>query len=285
MRVFIKCSITFVFLFLSLSVYAKTSVWVAEKEGKKIILAGSVHLLKPSQFPLPKAYIKALDTSERIVFELNMDKVEPKAVGRKLTQSFKLSNRISLQGTLQPKTWEALKKTINDDNTLYSLDSFDAAFISFSLPILIWQGQGYRAGIDEFLYKRAKQKGKIIEGLETTDEQLSALKLLKQIEPDELIMKMLEELADPKLSLDRLIADLYRGDQTVLNERIDAYNEENKIFYESLLVNRNQAWLVKIDKLMEDGTPTMIVVGAMHLAGRDGLLEQLKKRGYKINYY
>lgn len=285
MRFYLKYLIVLIALCLSINAYAKTSVWVAEKEGKKIILAGSIHLLKPSQLPLPDAYMKALESSQRIVFELNMDELDQTDTGKKMLLAFQLKG-VTLQQTLQPATWKALEKVIKDNNIAYPLNLFDAAFVSFSLPIFVWKRQGYDIGIDEILYKKAKQQKKIIEGLETFDEQLAALVTLKQIDPDALITEMLQQLLDPKLSLERLVADLYQGDQTVLNEQIVIYKQAAyKIFYENLLVNRNQAWLIKIDRYMQEDTPTMIIVGAMHLAGEGGLLQQMAKRGYKITYY
>lgn len=287
MRIQLKSCIVFIiFLCLSASLHAKTSVWVAEKEGRKIIFAGSVHLLKPSQLPLPDAYIKALDASERIVFELDMGEINPVKMGFKMGQTFALKNGETLQTILRPDVWSELEKTIKKNKVLLFPQHMDAAFVSFTLPILIWQKQGYQAGIDEVLYKRAKQQGKIIEGLETFDEQLSALKALKKIDPNSLIIEMLKELADPKLSLDKLITDLYRGDQRGLKELITTYKQnQDDTFYQRMLVHRNQAWLIKIEGYIQDGIPTLIVVGAMHLVGEEGLLEQLAKQGYTITYY
>ena len=52
--------------------------------------------------------------------------------------------------------------------------------------------------------------------------------------------------------------------------------------YQTLLVNRNNAWMGKIEGMAESAQTEFVVVGALHLAGTDGLLEQLDARGYRV---
>ena len=52
--------------------------------------------------------------------------------------------------------------------------------------------------------------------------------------------------------------------------------------YKSKLINeRNDAWMLKIPILISQG-PTLIAVGAMHLPGDVGLINQLRKMGYTV---
>ena len=52
--------------------------------------------------------------------------------------------------------------------------------------------------------------------------------------------------------------------------------------YKSKLINeRNDAWMLKIPILISQG-PTLIAVGAMHLPGDVGLINQLRKIGYTV---
>ena len=52
--------------------------------------------------------------------------------------------------------------------------------------------------------------------------------------------------------------------------------------YQQLIVDRNQAWLPEIEKMIADDPIELILVGTLHLTGKDGLPAQLKKRGYKV---
>jgi hypothetical protein len=52
--------------------------------------------------------------------------------------------------------------------------------------------------------------------------------------------------------------------------------------HEKIIVQRNRRWLPEIEKLLQQGSAAMIVVGAAHLVGRDGIIEMLKTKGYSV---
>ena len=55
--------------------------------------------------------------------------------------------------------------------------------------------------------------------------------------------------------------------------------------HRSLLVDRNYDWLPKIERLLKHQEKKLVMVGALHLVGEDGLLTLLKNKGYKIEQY
>ena len=55
--------------------------------------------------------------------------------------------------------------------------------------------------------------------------------------------------------------------------------------YQSLLVKRNNNWMPHIERMMGDKKVEMILVGALHLVGKDGLLQQLRDKGYTVKQY
>ena len=58
--------------------------------------------------------------------------------------------------------------------------------------------------------------------------------------------------------------------------------KEEPVIYERLLVERNRNWLPQIEALFARRTPALVVVGAAHLVGPDGLLKMLQGKGYAI---
>ena len=52
--------------------------------------------------------------------------------------------------------------------------------------------------------------------------------------------------------------------------------------YQALIVDRNNAWLPKIEAMVETREVEFVLVGALHLAGDDGFLAQLVTRGYRV---
>ena len=51
--------------------------------------------------------------------------------------------------------------------------------------------------------------------------------------------------------------------------------------YESLVIRRNAAWTQEIDRMLGDGRRYLVVVGALHLVGRDSVVERLAARGHR----
>ena len=58
--------------------------------------------------------------------------------------------------------------------------------------------------------------------------------------------------------------------------------EQAPDLYDSLLVRRNNNWVPQIESMFtEDGTE-FVLVGAAHLAGEHGVVQQLEARGYTV---
>ena len=56
------------------------------------------------------------------------------------------------------------------------------------------------------------------------------------------------------------------------------YPELNQVF----VINRNEDWLPYIEQALQEKEPVFIVVGALHLLGKEGLVAALKEKGYKV---
>lgn len=107
-----------------------------------------------------------------------------------------------------------------------------------------------------------------------------------QIPVDLTVFAAILAMIDPKLALDTLVKQVYQGETTAIEEQLEHYKTKDmEKFYQNLLVKRNQAWIAQITRYAADNTPTMVVVGAMHLVGDDSVLKLLEEKGYQIKYY
>ncbi len=53
--------------------------------------------------------------------------------------------------------------------------------------------------------------------------------------------------------------------------------------YRRINVQRNDAWLPKLEqRLARQDDDTLVVVGALHLLGEDGVVEKLRAKGYTV---
>ena len=88
-------------------------------------------------------------------------------------------------------------------------------------------------------------------------------------------------------TLDKKFEDLVpawrNGDATQMLKEINTMQNDYPALYKSLLVERNNNWLPKIEAYFNTDKTPFVLVGALHLYGNDGLLEQLKSKGYTVD--
>jgi len=52
-----------------------------------------------------------------------------------------------------------------------------------------------------------------------------------------------------------------------------------------IVVDRNLLWMPKIEGYLRSGKTWMVVAGAAHMAGSDGLAAMLRARGYQVDQF
>jgi uncharacterized protein YbaP (TraB family) len=82
--------------------------------------------------------------------------------------------------------------------------------------------------------------------------------------------------------LPELVNAWTNGDADGLASIVEKSFKEHPEAYETMVVQRNKNWAVKIDDLIKRDVDTLVIVGAAHLVGHENLLELLRGRGYKI---
>lgn len=135
--------------------------------------------------------------------------------------------------------------------------------------------------LDALFQKKSKEAGKKVIPLETPEMQA---KLLYTFTP---ITKQLDDLKELLNNPDELgemcrkLNDAYlSGDLEALYNLTEA-DDSDPAFMNALLTLRNQDWLKKLPSIMES-QPVFIAVGALHLAGKDGLVARLREAGYNV---
>ena len=140
-------------------------------------------------------------------------------------------------------------------------------------------------GVDEIYEKKALAHGKTIGQLETPLMQLQFLANLGADNPDELIQYSLEDTHKLKDYFQDMVKAWRNGDMKALEraaqvqDLMDTFPE----IYEEILVQRNKNWIPQIEAMLQDKKIEMVLVGAMHLAGKDSVLGMLRAKGYKIS--
>jgi uncharacterized protein YbaP (TraB family) len=82
--------------------------------------------------------------------------------------------------------------------------------------------------------------------------------------------------------MSKLVEAWRTGDAPTVERIVLAELKPEPQLYQRLLAGRNRNWMPKIDALLLRKGHALIVVGAAHLVGADGLIAMLKAKGYTV---
>jgi uncharacterized protein YbaP (TraB family) len=146
------------------------------------------------------------------------------------------------------------------------------------------QQQGFSPmdGVDYQIAERARRDGKPLRGLETAVEQLSLFANLSLEEQSEFLLATLDE-PDSGKELADITATWRRGDLSLLESLLRKGAEESPALFKALTTDRNLRWMPELAKMLADPVNDYLVVtGALHMVGDNGLVALLRKQGYKV---
>ncbi len=261
------------------------TMWMAEGTSNRVYLLGSVHLLREQDHPLPKVIDAVYDDAETIYMELDMDDLDPLHMQATINRLGMLDENTSLRDVMGDQLYaEAIAAAAELDIPLDMLERTEPWLAAITVEQLALARIGFNPsyGVEMHLLKKATTDGKAILGFESVEQQLAYLDGLSRDAQRDLLMQTLIESAAIHEVMDELILAWRSGDigyleQTLL-EDVSGYPE----LYDTIVANRNRLWVDTIDELLEQGEDYLVVVGALHLVGEDGVPQLLRQRGVRI---
>lgn len=97
-----------------------------------------------------------------------------------------------------------------------------------------------------------------------------------------MLRETVEEIERLNKEINAIVQAWLKGDDYRLTTLLLAGMQEYPDLYENVLVERNRRWVTDIEKLVQQGSGAMVVVGAAHLVGKDSVVEMLKAKGYSV---
>lgn len=270
-------------------------LWKVSDDDNAVYLLGSFHLLMPGDYPLSKDVDAAFADAEKLVFELSPEEMASPQLGVLMAQSAMRGDGTQLNSELPQATIKALDAwTAANAAELQKmgmapqvLQLFEPWFVGLMVTITELQKMGLdpKLGLDAHLAARAAEAGKPASGLETGAQQIAFLDGMGRQEQLQFLAEALSESAEGKAAMQKLHADWRAGDADALWAQMAVeMRREYPQLYKRINVERNDAWVPRIEqRLKADGSDdTLVVVGALHLLGEDGVVEKLRARGYAV---
>ena len=284
-RNLLRIALALFIIFTASGVWAESSVWVVSSSRANVYLAGSFHMLRASDYPLPAEFFTAYNNSRKIIFEAPLDET----AGAEHTGEF-LSGAIYNDGTtlknhISEAAYSKVEKFCKERN--YPLDQYQifkpALFLTMLTALEMNRiGADPQKGVDYFFNEKALQDGKATGSLETVDQQLKLLLSMDESMGSDQIIESIDEFKQIEAELNEYLAVWRKGDEVRMEELFIKDFKSYRKLYQTLIVDRNNKWMTDITSYLNGSANTMIIVGAAHLVGPDGLVNLLRKRGYKV---
>jgi len=272
-------------LILQTFLFAQTSVWKVQKDEETIYLGGTIHLLRQQDYPLPKEFDIAYTKSDIIYFETDLKALDQPSIQKSILSRMMLTNGKKFSELISKETYEDLRvHALSYGIDVKSFEPFKPAMVMLTLTIMELKNIGVDAdGVDKFYLNKALSDNKMIGKLESVDTQIEYLVSIGMGNEDNLIAQTLTDLKKLQKYYNRMLSSWRLGSTGSLNKLFvkDMKKRFPKV-YESLLVERNNNWMPIIEEMFENDKTEFVLVGVAHLVGSDGLLKQLKSKGYKI---
>jgi len=260
------------------------TMWRATGVTNTVYLLGSIHLLRPEDLPLPSVMDAAYDDAEVLIMELDMDDL-----GSDVTQLFAKKGMLQDGATLRQVMGErdfaraaAAAETIDIPIELLAHSEPWLAAVTVEMMMFYRIGFNPMLGVEMQMVSRAARDGKPIEGLETAEEQTAFLDGLSIETQREMLLQTLEEGAKIDESIDEIIHAWRNGDIAALESGLLQDMAKNEELNEALVNSRNRRWAAEISGLLDDDDDYLIIVGALHLVGEQGVPRLLARDGVEI---
>lgn len=274
-----------VFLLTASSLHAGSPVWKVSKNGKHLFLGGTIHVLAASDYPLPNVFEKCYYQSSIIVFETDAYRMQkPDFLQYTMLQ---LSNPegTTLTSMLSPKTHKALDLYLQERGiNIMQLESLKPGMVCITLTLVELSRLGLMGtGVDEYFTLRAINDSRDRLFLETPEEQVAFIAAMGIGREDQLIEYTLKDIKNLPQMMQELKTAWKNGNRKKLEAlTILPIAKDFPRLYTDLVKKRNNAWMPKIKQMLTTPQVELVLVGAGHLVGKDGLLTKLEAAGYRV---
>ena len=257
--------------------------------GKTSYVFGTHHFAPLSMLDSIKGLDAALQNADKVYGELDMQAAMDPSALMGMQQMMMAPADSTIDKVLTTKQLADLNmawaKYGTDQIPLNALYVLKPAGLSTQLAALmsakVLPDINVGQGIDNELQVRARKAGKQVAGLETMEFQTNMLlgdPISKQAED---LVETIEDIDAEAGKLVRLtnayLAQNYKDIETICAESV-LKNPESA---EKMIISRNNNWMKQLEPEMKN-TNLLVVVGAGHLVGDKGILNQLKQAGFTV---
>jgi uncharacterized protein len=258
------------------------ALWELHGKHNTVYILGSIHVLRPSDYPLAPAVLNAYGNANSILMEVNLAEIDLQRMQTELLASARLPEGKTLQGIMGDARYQraqVLAREVGIDLGIF--DAFAPWFAAEAISQMQLQQLGFQpqSGVEMFFLERARTDGKSVAGLETVHDQIALFNALSMDEQADYLVSSLEEAHDLPKEVGAMVHAWASGDTQWFADELKSEIGRDPALYDSVLVARNRKWVPKIEALLNDNKNYLVIVGTAHLVGQGSVIALLKKDG------
>ena len=245
-------------------------------------LLGSVHLLPPTAMPPPPALDAAYAATRLLVVETDLDALATPELQARMLGAAREDRAGGLEAQVGKKLFgklQARAKALGMPTPVCA--ELRAWFCALTLELYPLQQAQFAVtyGIDQRYFSLAREDGRAVVSLETPEFQVALFAQMPEALSKQMLAATLDEATSRSQDPEELLRVWRAGDLDALDDVVRDMRKRYPELYARILADRTRAWVAPLAERLTQDVPMLVVVGAAHLPGTDGLLALLKARG------
>lgn len=274
----IQTGLLALFFFISLVANSQSVLWRISGKGltKPSYLFGTIHIQDKQVFELSDSLLPAIEKVDYLALELDLSAINPMT----MMSMMMLPEGKTLQDLFSKEDYALIKEEF-EAQTGQPIELFSSfkPFMLLTFIMLNHLGESDNApmALDQFLNYYALAKNTSVLGIERVEEQMKVMDEM----PNNAILETLTQEDSVDLVMDEMITAYVNGDLETLAKLMKEDKTYGK-WMNQLLDKRNKIMFERTFEHIKSGKSLVIAVGTGHLAGKKGLIELYRKKGYKV---
>ncbi|MCL2412192.1 MAG: TraB/GumN family protein [Treponema sp.] len=261
-----------------------SSVWKISGDSGIMFMAGSVHILRETDFPLPGEFDLAFNKSDRLVLEADVTLMEDPLLMEYLVSQMFLPDDLTLKDVLDPEVFELLAEVCYEFGfSINDVMRFKPSMVMMILSLLQIEDFGFvQYGVDHYYQEKAYLTGMPVYFLETVESQIHAIVSMGVGYENEFILYSIQDMAGTEDGLELLMEEWKYGKSEGMEETLRAMREDWPSIYRALITARHDAWQPQLIDMIASEYVYFVITGVLHKHGPNGLIQMLEDLGYTV---
>ena len=264
---------------------ADTSVWEVSRGDARLYLGGTIHALRPSDYPLPGEFQYAYAAADEIYFEVDLKAALDPAFQATALQIYSYNDGRSLYTVLSEEVYTDFYTLAgNFGIPAGALDNLKPSPATTTVLFLELGNIGFGPqGVEMHFLEQAERDDLFQGSLESLEFQTRLLADLGEGNEDAVVADFVEQIGTLEDYMNEAVnawreGDIGRIDEYLLTDMAEQFPED----FEAMFTRRNRNWVPQIMAMLDDADTEFVLVGVGHMPREDGLLELLRREGATV---